>query len=224
MGMLLAFIERCSQIHKLWAPDRKAHWNAAYAERGAEGVGWFQERPDLSLRLITFCGLAKSAPIIDAGGGASRLADALLSAGYADLTVIDVSKEALLLAKKRLGPDAARVRWIESDILDFQPERRYALWHDRAVFHFLTEAADRRAYARVLSSAVAPGGRAVIASFAPDGPKKCSGLPVRRYDASSLLEELGPAWSLEREEREDHRTPWETVQRFAYFLLFKRDR
>jgi trans-aconitate methyltransferase len=201
--------------------DRKAHWDDVYRERGEGGVSWFQERPERSLSLIASAGLEKSAPIIDAGAGASRLVDGLLDAGYTDLTALDVSREAQRIAQRRLARRAGLVHWIEGDVLDFKPQRRYALWHDRAVFHFLTERADRDRYAAVLSAALAPRGCALIAAFAPDGPDKCSGLPVQRYDAASLAAALGPGFSPLREEAEPHGTPWGSVQKFRYVLLRK---
>lgn len=197
---------------------RKEHWEDIYRAKRPDEVSWFQDAPEMSLRLITEAGLLKDAKIIDVGGGASRLVDALLAAGFVQPTVLDISAQALEHSKRRLA-SSAPVRWIEADITAFAPPETYDLWHDRAVFHFMTDEADRRKYIDCVGKALKPGGFLILATFALDGPEKCSGLPVRRYDAASLLNALGPEYSMIREADERHRTPWDTEQHFIYFML-----
>ena len=192
------------------------HWDGAYQRNGAESVSWFEPRPALSLQLIAACGLGADAPMVDIGGGASGLALGLLELGYQHLTVLDISAQALALARDRMGAGAARVDFVVGDATDWQPKTRFALWHDRAVFHFLTESADRARYMAILRASVLPGGFLVMASFAPDGPERCSGLPVRRYDADLLAAELGSAFALVETHRHAHRTPGGAVQNFMY--------
>jgi SAM-dependent methyltransferase len=197
--------------------DYKAHWSTVYQTKAAEQVSWYQSRPELSLRLIAQTGFAPDAPIIDVGGGASTLVDHLLAAGWRDLTVLDLSAEALKAAQARLGERAAAVTWREGDITTAAlPASQYAVWHDRAVFHFLTDPAARRRYAEQVSRIVQPGGYIIMATFAPDGPDKCSGLDVVRYDAESLLRALGGGFTLVSSDRETHLTPWGSEQRFTY--------
>ncbi len=195
----------------------KAHWERVYTTKPATGVSWYQEHAEQSMQLIRRTGVARGGSIIDVGGGASTLVDDLLDEGHASITVLDLSAAALEAAKARLGKDAQRVRWLEGDILELAlPEHAYDVWHDRAVFHFLTREADRRAYvARVLRS-VKPNGHVIVATFAEDGPTQCSGLPVVRYSPSELHGQFGPAFSLLKQEREEHRTPFGTVQSFIY--------
>jgi len=204
---------------KLAAMDRKQHWDAVYAEKAEDAVSWFQTRPETSFALIRSTGIAKSEALIDVGGGASRLVDALLAEDFSDVTVLDVAAAALATSRARLGKDADKARWIAADITRWQPTRRYRLWHDRAVFHFLTEPADRLAYRRALESGLAPGGTAIIASFALDGPKRCSGLPVQRYAPETLAMELGPAFTLAVQRHEAHTTPAGKIQRFQYSVF-----
>jgi len=202
------------------ADARESHWDGVYRTKGDSQVSWFEEVPHLSLQLIA-ANAAKSSAIIDIGGGASRLPDALLAQGYGDVTVLDISAEALAKARERIEAEGGRAEWIVSDITRWRPERSYDLWHDRAAFHFLTDPADQAAYAGVLAAALRPGGKAIIATFAPDGPEKCSGLPVVRHDGQSIGAILGPAFALEQELRHDHHTPWDSVQRFQ-FSVFRR--
>lgn len=199
--------------------DRRGHWDRIYAERKPDEVSWHQERPSLSLELIGCAAPSKKSRLIDVGGGASRLAGSLLDAGYSDVTVLDVSARALAWAKEWLGSRAERVTWIESDVAGFAPETAYELWHDRAVFHFLTEAAEREAYVEAVRRSLKPGGAMVVATFALDGPDTCSGLPVRRYDAKLLREAFGPGFELVHVAAETHVTPWKTAQKFRYFLI-----
>ncbi|MEK2633054.1 class I SAM-dependent methyltransferase [Pseudomonas aeruginosa] len=169
------------------------------------------------LALIRQTGIAADAAIIDVGGGASTLVDDLLAAHYSDLTVLDISAAALDVARHRLGGAASAVHWLEADItqVDF-PEHRFALWHDRAVFHFLTDAADRARYLNAVGRAVKPGGFVVVGTFAEDGPEQCSGLPVRRYSADTLYDEFGAQFELLGKAEENHHTPFGTVQKFLY--------
>lgn len=197
--------------------NSKDHWNEVYQNKGALAVSWYQARPEVSLRLIEAAGVSKSAGLIDVGGGASVLVDCLLDGGFTNLAVLDLSGIALRLAQQRLGLRAGQVCWFEADVLDFHPPRRYACWHDRAVFHFLTSAADRRKYAETLARALAPGGHVIIATFATTGPPKCSGLDVCRYDAESIRAELGSVLRFVEQVDETHFTPWNTEQRFSYF-------
>ena len=196
--------------------SRQDHWNEVYRTKGAQNVSWFQTEPSLSLELIGAAQVPRDDGILDVGGGASVLVDRLLNAGYARLGVLDISAEALALARQRLGARAADVEWFEADVTKFEPPHRFACWHDRAVFHFLTNADDRRAYMATLARTLTPGGAVIIATFALDGPPQCSGLDVARYDEKALAAELGAAFTLREARRETHRTPWNTEQRFLY--------
>lgn len=195
----------------------KEHWNQVYQTKGALEVSWFQTHPALSLRLIAATGVGKNAGLIDVGGGAAVLVDCLLAAGFGNLAVLDLSGVALGYAKQRLGPRAEEVTWLEADVTRFIPPRRFGLWHDRAVFHFLTDEADRRKYVQTLARTLAPGGHVIIATFAKEGPPQCSGLDVARYDAASICAELGPGLRLVEQVDETHVTPWNTEQKFSYF-------
>lgn len=197
--------------------DRREHWNRVYQTRAPESVSWYQRRPDVSLELIAASGIAKDAGIIDVGGGASVLVDHLLDLGYTNLAVLDVSGAALNVSRSRLAARAASVEWLEADVTTFEPPHRYALWHDRAAFHFLTSAADRASYIATLRKTLRPGGTVVIATFAPDGPPKCSGLDVVRFDEQSIVAELGAKFELREVRRETHVTPGGAEQRFSYF-------
>ena len=176
--------------------SRKDHWERLYRDKHEREVSWHQDRPLMSLRLIEQAGVGPEEPIIDVGGGASHLVDHLLERGHRDVTVLDLAGAALAQARTRLGEHAAPVHWIEADATAWQPERTYRLWHDRAVFHFLTEPGDRAAYVERLRAAVPAGGHAVIATFAPGGPHQCSGLPVVRYSPESLQAALGSGFDL----------------------------
>jgi len=193
-------------------------WHDVYARTPLTDVSWFQPSPAASIELIMKIGADPDIPIIDVGGGASTLADRLLDEGYRDLTVLDVAYNALASARSRLGQRAGQVTWIVADLLDWQPVRRYQVWHDRAVFHFLTAPADRQGYRSVLRRALAPGGHIVIGTFAADGPTQCSGLPTARYSADILAAEL-PGYRVLRERREDHVTPSDSVQPFTWLVL-----
>ena len=201
--------------------DRGAHWENVYRTKGEREVSWFQETPSISLELIRSAGATRHSAIVDIGGGASRLVDALVDEGYEAVTVLDLSESALAAAKTRLGQTAAAVTWIVADVVGWNPPQRYDVWHDRAAFHFLIDAADRTAYVECLREALRPGGCAIIATFALDGPERCSGLPVIRYDAASLGEVLGSDFNLVETRRHDHHTPTGSTQRFQ-FSVFRR--
>ena len=204
------------------AASRQAHWQRVYTSKGEKEVSWFQENPGPSLDLIARTGAGLDAKLIDIGAGASRLVDALLDIGFRDITVLDLSEAALAAAKARLGERAGVVRWLVADATTWRPEpAAYDVWHDRAALHFLVVEADRAAYVARLTEAVKPGGFAIIATFAMDGPEKCSGLPVERYDGRRLGQVLGAAFELLASELHPHRTPWGSEQRFQ-FSLFRR--
>jgi cyclopropane fatty-acyl-phospholipid synthase-like methyltransferase len=200
--------------------DRRSHWENVYTTKGESEVSWYEETPKLSLELLREAGLTPGMSVIDIGGGASRLVDALASAGQAHLSVLDLSAAALETAKFRLK-HPERVQWFVSDVTAWTPDRDYDLWHDRAAFHFLTATHDRQAYVEVLSSALKQGGRAIIGTFAPDGPEKCSGLPIARYDADTLQWVLGQQFRLFATRRHEHATPWGAVQKFQFSTFEK---
>lgn len=199
--------------------DAKNHWENIYSSKSATEVSWFQEEAEMSLALITAVAPDPTAAILDVGGGASRLVDGLLRKGYGNVTVLDLSSAALEQARARLGEVAAGVKWLEADIRTIGfPEAAIDVWHDRAVFHFLTGEEDRKAYVQQVQRAVRPGGHVLVATFADDGPERCSGLEVARYSPDALHAEFGDAFRLVRSEREEHVTPWGATQRFVYCL------
>ena len=195
---------------------REAHWNEVYATKAADMVSWFQRRAEVSMRLIRAAGAGENSAILDVGGGASVLVDQLLDLGFADVTVLDISERALAVSRERLGARASKVRWVVADVLSWTPTRAYDVWHDRAVFHFLTDEGDRSAYRAVLSQGLRKGGTLIVGAFAENGPERCSGLPVRRWSAGALADELGPEFQLRESLLEDHRTPWGAVQPFTW--------
>lgn len=201
----------------------KEHWEGVYRSKAPDQVSWYQHRPDVSLELIARAAADAPPGIIDVGGGASTLVDHLLEAGYGPLTVLDISGAALDHSRRRLGSQAAQVEWIEGDVRTFEPRHRFGIWHDRAVFHFLVEETDRRAYVHSLDRCLERGGALVIATFALDGPARCSGLPVQRHDEASLQRELGPSYEWMESRRFDHSTPGGSLQRFLY-VHFRRTR
>ncbi|MDE1937254.1 trans-aconitate 2-methyltransferase [Bradyrhizobium sp.] len=205
------------------AEARQAHWQGVYTSKEEAAVSWFQDNPALSLELIEQAGPGQDADIIDIGGGASRLPDALLERGFRHVTVLDISQAALDLACLRLGRRASEVQWIAADVTEWNPPRRFDIWHDRAAFHFLVDPADRAAYIARLTEALRPGGHAIIATFALDGPEKCSGLPINRYDPEGLARELGQGFTLIESRRHDHATPWNATQHFQFSLFRRRD-
>ncbi len=195
----------------------KHHWEDVYARKAPDSVSWFQPHAQHSLDLIARAGLGRDAAIIDVGGGASTLVDDLLARGHTDLSVLDLSAAALHAAQARLGDAAAGVTWTEADITTVElPPRRFDLWHDRAVFHFLTDPAQRDAYVATVLRAVKPGGHVIVAAFAEDGPERCSGLPVMRYGANALHAQFGARFELLEHSREAHHTPTGVVQQFVY--------
>jgi len=196
--------------------ERLDHWTRVYEQKAVSAVSWYQAEPKLSLRALDRFGAQPSSSVIDVGGGASCLVDVLLDRGWRDITVLDIAAPALDAVKERLGALAAKVKWEVADITDWIPVRRYDVWHDRAVFHFLTDPRQREAYRRSLSAALADGGLVIIATFALDGPEQCSGLPVQRYDPASLAAELGESFTLIDGWREEHLTPWGSRQSFNW--------
>jgi len=203
--------------------ERRQHWQQVWTGKPAEQTSWFQPEPAMSLQLIDGLGLRKDAGLVDIGGGASLLVDRLIERGWRHVAVLDISEAAMTQAAERLGPLGDEVTWIESDILDWRPvSGLFDVWHDRAVFHFLTRDEDRQAYCRALTTALVPGGIAIFATFAPDGPDKCSGLPVQRYDAPALSAILGNGFQLLDTRREEHLTPGGRPQVFTW-CVFRRN-
>lgn len=201
----------------------KQHWERVYATKQINDVSWFQEHAEQSLHLIREANIPFTAEIIDVGGGASTLVDDLVTSGYSALTVLDLSGTALKKAQARLGEKGSLVRWLEGDITQIElPQNAYDVWHDRAVFHFLTERQDRHAYVAKVFRAVKPGGHIIVATFAEDGPHQCSGLPVARYSPDALRAEFGEAFELVKHQREEHQTPFGTKQKFIYCYFRKR--
>jgi SAM-dependent methyltransferase len=199
-------------------PGWAARWDKAYAQ-GDTICSWFQDAPEMSLRMLDAAGVTPADSVIDVGGGASPLAGALLRRGFEDVTVLDISAAAMEHARRRLGPRADQVHWLTADIRSWRSARRFAAWHDRAVFHFLTAEPDRQDYRRTLAAATAPGAVVVIGCFAPDGPQQCSGLPVARYGPGDFAAELGPYWELVAQDREEHATPAGAAQPFTWAAL-----
>lgn len=199
----------------------RQHWDTVYETKPADAVSWYAPHLRESLRYVEQAASSKDAAIIDVGGGESTLVDDLLQADYRNITVLDISARAIEVTRHRLGPLADRVHWLAADILEVQlPPKAYDIWHDRAVFHFLTDPADQGAYALSLRAALTPTGHVIVATFAPDGPDTCSGLPVQRYDADALAAALGFAPdAIIRSERRVHTTPWGTEQPFTVVVL-----
>ncbi|MBV8657673.1 MAG: class I SAM-dependent methyltransferase [Burkholderiales bacterium] len=197
----------------------RQHWETVYQTKSADEVSWYRPHLEVSLALIGKAAPARDAAIIDVGGGESTLVDDLLAAGYRNLSVLDISQAALDVTQARLGPQAGQVTWMAGDITEVVlPAAQYDVWHDRAVFHFLTEPAQRAAYVAQVRRAVKPGGHVVIATFGPEGPQKCSGLDVVRYDATTLPAQFGAHFALQESTTERHETPWGSAQQFVYCL------
>jgi len=201
--------------------DRRAHWDKVYQSKVSEELTWYQARPETSLRLIESASLDSDARILDVGGGTSTLVDHLLDLGYRKLGVLDVSPVVLQRAQRRLGSRGSSIEWLEADVTRFEPSHSWDVWHDRAALHFLTDPEDVAGYRRSMLAALAPDGQAVIATFGPAGPPKCSGLHVQRYDPDSLLEVLGPNMQLVESVLEEHVTPKDEMQQFL-FCRFRR--
>jgi SAM-dependent methyltransferase len=210
---------RAHEVETMAVREQQAHWDEAYVSRGEAGVSWFEAHPETSLSLLAAIGATPDSAIIDIGGGASRLVDALLEAHWTHVTVLDLSPVALGIARARLGEASGRVQWIAADITQWEPSATYDVWHDRAVFHFLVEPDDRIAYADRLGRAVRPGGHAIIGTFAPGGPERCSGLPVMRYDPETLAREFGAEFSLVGSRSCVHVTPSAARQPFQFSVL-----
>ena len=200
----------------------RAHWEGSYAQRAPDQVSWYEPLPERSLELIQATGLGHDASILDVGGGASSLAAELLAMGYTDLTVADISPTALAHAQTELGGSAAGITWVEADIRTHDFGRRYDLWHDRAVFHFMVDADDRKRYLDVLRKTLKPGGHLILATFGPQGPTECSGLPVERYGADDVQQVLGDDFTLLSSSLIIHRTPSGGSQQFHYAHLLRR--
>jgi SAM-dependent methyltransferase len=194
----------------------QARWDKVYGSKVTTDVSWYEAHPARSLELIRATSARSTDPIIDVGSGASLLVDELLDRDYLDLTVLDISAEALQKLRDRLGPRAAAVAFLQQDVTLFQPARHYALWHDRAVFHFLTQREDRERYVEALRRALVPNGYVIIATFGPSGPERCSGFPVMRYDANALAGELGGDFKVADSSLVVHRTPGGIEQEFLY--------
>jgi SAM-dependent methyltransferase len=194
----------------------RAHWERVWSARSPGEFSWHQRHPALSLELIRATGAGPQTRILDVGGGASTLVDYLLAGGFVQLSVLDISLTALDLARQRLGERASRVRWLEGDVRCFVPPHPFDIWHDRAVFHFLTEKEDRAAYRAALECSLVTGGEAIIATFGPEGPTRCSGLDVVRYGPEGIASELGSAFLLVESREERHRTPAGVEQQFVY--------
>ncbi len=196
-------------------PDQRAtHWEAVYEANSPDAVSWYQNEPTVSLELIDALGVRPDTAVIDVGGGTSTLVDRLLTRGFTDVWVLDISEAALRSSRHRVGDDA-EVHWIAGDLLAWEPPRRYDLWHDRAVLHFLT-GSDVATYRATVERAVAPGGSVILAAFAPDGPERCSGLPVTRYSTEELAAVLGDGFEVVEHRREVHRTPGGAEQPFTW--------
>lgn len=197
------------------------HWNEVYSKKAEAELSWHQDDPSFALDLMKMAGLTASSAVIDIGAGTSRLMDRLLDLGLSDLSSLDLSESALAAARVRLGARERSINWIVEDTTRWEPTRTYDIWHDRAVFHFLVKPDNRDAYIQRLSRSIIPGGHAIIATFAPDGPEKCSGLPVARYSPTSLAKTVGSGFSLVAHQSYLHHTPWGSQQSFQYSLFSK---
>ncbi len=202
--------------------DRRTHWESIYQSKEPDSVSWYQPSLGLSLEFIRKTSLRKDAALVDVGGGASTLVDDLLSLGHSNITVLDISARGLEYAKARLGSRAKSVKWIVGDVTTMNPSQlSFDIWHDRAVFHFLIDEQDRKKYCKVLEASLRLGGFVIIATFGPNGPMKCSGLDILRYDPNSLLLTLGNSFKLVSSQVELHKTPSGRTQEFVYCLLQK---
>lgn len=199
--------------------DRQRHWEHLYDTKGNQDLSWFQPHPELSLKLIESVGLNRDDAIIDIGGGTSKLIDLLLQTGYTNLTVLDIAKNALEQSQLRLAEQASKVKWIAADITKGIGQGSYRLWHDRAVFHFLVDPVERGDYLEVMQGSLLPDSHIIIATFSPDGPEQCSGLPVQRYNPEDLAQALGPGYRLLNHHVEAHQTPAGKQQEFIYCLF-----
>lgn len=196
--------------------DWKDHWERLHAEKNPAEVSWYQLHPEYSLSLIGDTGIGTTASIIDVGGGASTLVDHLLTTGYRDITILDIARTAIEQTQQRLADHSQRVTWVESDVTSYTPGQRFDIWHDRAVFHFLTLEDDRNRYLEVLDKALKPDGQVIIATFSESGPSQCSGLEVVRYSPTTLSHALGSGFRLVETLTEEHHTPNGGLQQFVY--------
>ena len=201
--------------------SRKDHWENVYKKKSPIEVSWYQSKPSISLSIISSLSIEKDENLIDVGGGASTLVDYLLEEGFKNISILDLSSNALEQAKKRLGEKSKLVNWQAEDVTNYSPKKTYSLWHDRAVFHFLTERSDKEKYKKVLESSVRVGGYVIIAAFSIGGPKKCSGLDIVQYDAEKIRRELGQNYKLIEEKSESHVTPDGKEQLFGYNVFTK---
>ena len=201
--------------------SKQSHWDNIYTHKSPQEVSWTQGKPLLSLSWIESLALPKDAPIIDVGGGESHLVDYLIDMGYSDLTVLDISQAALKRSQERMGSKANLVQWIQADIATFQPKKKYTLWHDRAVFHFLTQKEDINTYTNMVSTAVDQ--YLLMSTFSKEGPLKCSGLPITQYDIESISANFSIAFELLQQDQELHTTPFNNTQAFIYALFKKTD-
>ena len=202
--------------------DTKKHWEKVYESKSPKEVSWFTAKPSVSLDLISKIHLSRDAKIIDVGGGASNLVDHLLDLNFHHLAVLDISSQAITHSKNRLGINATKVQWIEADVTKCQPLGPFDFWHDRAVFHFLTNQNDRDQYKALLHGSLASGTKFILATFAPDGPDKCSGLAVCKYSSQDIMREFDSKFTMLDEVAEVHCTPWGSEQKFIYFLMQKK--
>jgi len=208
------------QMESMETSWRKYHWENIYQTKQLCEVSWYEQVPETSLQLIEETGIEKNAAIIDVGGGDSLLVDHLLQRGYKNITVLDISAAALERAKKRLGKDSEKVKWIEADAAKFNPTEKYDLWHDRAAFHFLTDEIDINNYIHTATNNVNPGGTVIIGTFSDGGPKKCSGIEIKQYSAQTLCEKFNVGFEKIKCFNVQHTTPFNTVQEFV-FCVFK---
>lgn len=204
-------------------PGRQRHWQSIYGQKDPAQVSWFEPTPAFSLAMLDAVAAHPGQSVIDVGAGASRLANALLQRGFTDITALDIAAGGLDVARRELGPAASRITWITADLLSWHPEKRYDIWHDRAVFHFITDPAQQRRYVQTALAALSPHGTMIIATFADDGPPACSGLPVARYSPAQLADTLNrhadATLAVLEERREQHRTPWGASQAFTWIAL-----
>lgn len=199
------------------------HWDAVYTNKAEADVSWYQPETQATLQIVETAAPNKNAAILDAGAGDARLLETLANKGYADLTALDISQAALNRAQARMGAAANQIKWVCADLREWRPDRQYDVWHDRATFHFLNDEASAGAYANLVARAVIPGGKLIVGGFAEDGPEKCSGLRVRRYDETGLREVFEPAFELEKTERYVHQTPSGALQHFLVGIFARRE-
>lgn len=203
--------------------EGEGHWRKVYREAGADAVSWYEAEPRASLEALGRAGVSGARSLVDVGGGASRLVDQLMDRGWSDLTVVDIASEALAVSRERLGDRASGVTWMAADVSQWKPSRSFQIWHDRAVFHFMTEPEQRAGYRTALRLGTSQGSLVVIATFALTGPERCSGLPVRRYDARTLAAEFSDHFELIDSWQDDHVTPNGRVQPFLWSVLKRSD-